>query len=559
MPKVFVYDSTLRDGAQMEGVAFSLADKLGIASQLDNLGVDYIEGGYATSNPKDMAFFQEVKGCGLKHAKVAAFGNTRRAAKMVEDDPSIMAILAADTPTATVVGKSWDLHIRDVIRVSPEDNLRMIEDSVKYLKSKGREVIYDAEHFYDGYKSNAEVALATLMAAAEAGADALVLCDTNGGCLPHEVSEITAAVAKQTGGAIGFHGHNDSGCALANTLASVLAGATHVQGCVNGFGERTGNADLCAIIADLQLKMGFDCLPDGRLDMMTEVSRFVYEAANLPLQDGQPFVGRSAFAHKGGLHVDAMMKNPRSYEHILPELVGNERRILVSELSGGATIAHKLAEFGVPDDKALRRKILDKVQNLENEGYQFEIADGSFKLLVRRIIGDAPRFFELEGFRTIVEKRGHNEAPITEATVKVLVDGVQELCASEGDGPVNALDGALRKSLEPHYPRLRDVHLADYKVRVVNPGAESAAKVRVIAEFAVRSTGEHATDETGKDAKDAEETKDALRHFATVGVSENIVDASWQAISDAFEYHLIESARSSAASSPSALTARTVQ
>ena len=520
MPKIHLYDSTLRDGAQMESVSFSLEDKLNIASLLDRLGVDYIEGGYPTSNPRDMAFFHEIRERGLRHARVAAFGNTRRAKNQVEDDPSIRAILASEAPVATVVGKSWDLHIRDVLRASPEDNLRMIADSVKYLKSRGLEVVYDAEHFFDGFKADPALATATLGAAVEAGADAVVLCDTNGGCLPHEVAEITAATAGDVPVLLGFHGHNDAGCALANTLAAVQAGARHVQGCVNGFGERTGNADLCAMAANLQIKMKHDCLPAESLSLLTELSRYVYEAANLPLRDHQPFVGRSAFAHKGGLHVDAMLKNPLSYEHILPELVGNERRILVSELAGGATIGLKLNEIGVPDDRELRRKILDEVQNLESEGYQFELADASFRLLVRRVLGGAPAFFKLHGFRTIIEKRGHDEPPLTEATVKVVVDGLHELCAAEGDGPVNALDAALRKALERFYPRIAEVRLVDYKVRVINPRAGMAAKVLVVVE-----------------SRDGEEI------WATVGVSENIIEASWQALVDSINYKLQKDAK----------------
>ena len=517
MSDILLYDSTLRDGAQMANVSFSLEDKLLIAERLDRLGIDYIEGGYATSNPKDMEFFRAVPERGLSHARVTAFGNTRRAKNRVEDDPSILAVLASQAPVATVVGKSWDLHMRDVLRVTPEQNLEMIADSVRYLKSRGLEVIYDAEHFYDGYKGDRDIALRTVLAAAEAGADALVLCDTNGGCLPHEVREITAAVLAETGGGVGFHGHNDSGCAVANTLAAVRAGATHVQGCANGFGERTGNADLFTVIADLQLKMGRRVVSDEQLEMLTEVSRFVYELANLPLVDSQPFTGRNAFTHKGGLHVDAVRKNPATYEHVVPERLGNRRRFLVSELAGGATILHKLEEMGVPSDRELRGRILEAVQDLENQGYQFEMADASFRLLVRRIMGVEEAFFELAGFRTIVEKRSHDGEPITEATVKIRTSEGEELCASEGDGPVNALDGALRKALTRFYPCINEVRLVDFKVRVINARAATAARVLVFIE-----------------SRDDEDI------WGTVGVSENIIEASWQALVDSINYKLLK-------------------
>ena len=515
MSQITIYDCILRDGAQMEGVAFSVQDKINVALRLDELGVHYVEGGYATSNPKDMAFFEEMKSRTLSHTRIAAFGNTRRAKNRVEDDPSILAMLSAGTPTATVVGKSWDLHVRDVIRASEEDNLRMIADSVRYLRSKGREVFFDAEHFYDGYKANPDMALATLAAACEAGADALVLCDTNGGCLPHEVTEITRDVAAKVSAVLGFHGHNDSGCAIANTIAAVLGGATHVQGCVNGFGERTGNADTCAVVANLQIKLGHTCVSAEQLARLTDVSRYVYEAANLPLRDSQPYVGRSAFAHKGGLHVDAVMKNPRSYEHQTPQVVGNQRRILVSELSGGATIVSKLDDFGVPHDKAIRSKILERVQELEHEGYQFEMAEASFVLLVKRVLGEYEPFFDLRGFRTIVEKRGHDGEPVTEATIKVGVGDTEELTASEGDGPVNALDGALRKALNRFYPTLSEMGLVDYKVRIINPRAGTAAKVLVFIE-----------------------SRDQDEIWGTVGLSENIIEASWQALVDSVDYKL---------------------
>jgi 2-isopropylmalate synthase len=521
MSDITLYECLLRDGVQMEGVAFSLQDKLNLAEKLDDLGIDYIEGGYASSNPKDMAFFREMRTRRLRHARIAAFGNTRRGDAAVEDDRSIKAILASRAPTAALVGKSWGLHVREVLRVSEDDNLAMIADSVRYLKSKGLEVFFDAEHFFDGYNEDPVLAMKTLAAAHEAGADALVLCDTNGGCLPHEVTEIVAAVARQARTAIGFHGHNDTGCAVANTVAAVLGGATHVQGCLNGFGERTGNADLCAVIGNLHAKLGRRCLTDDQLARLTEVSRYVYEAANMPLRDGQPYVGRSAFAHKGGLHVDAVQKNPRTYEHLDPALVGNERRILVSELSGGATIRAKLDQYGVPNDPEIRARVLAKVQELEGEGYQFEMAEASFLLLVKRILGTYEPSFKLSGFRTIVEKRSHDGAPITEATIKVRVGDYEDLTASEGDGPVNALDGALRKTLEKVFPSLREMRLVDYKVRIINPKAGTAARVLVSIESA-----------------------DKNEIWGTVGLSENLIEASWRALVDSVEYKLYKDRQS---------------
>jgi len=519
MSDIVLYDSTLRDGAQMEGVAFSLQDKINIALRLDEIGVPYIEGGYATSNPKDMAFFQEIRNRPLRRARIAAFGNTRRAKNKVEDDDSIMAILAAQTSSAALVGKSWDLHVRDVLRATEDTNLRMIADSVRYLKAKGLEVLFDAEHFFDGYKADPRMAMRTLEAACEAGADQVVLCDTNGGCLPHEAREITESVVKALGVPVGFHGHNDSGCAVANSLAAVLGGATQVQVCVNGFGERTGNADLCAVAAGLQIKMGRRCLAPEQLARLTELSRYVYEAANLPLRDSQPYVGRSAFAHKGGLHVDAVMKNPNTYEHIRPDLVGNERRVLISELSGSATILNKLEQFGVPHDSDLRARILQRVRELESQGYHFEMAEASFLLLVKRVMRTYRQSFDLVGFRTIVEKRTHDGVPITEATIKVRVGDREELCASEGDGPVNALDGAMRKALEGFYPGLRDMRLVDYKVRIINPKAGTAAKVLVFIE-----------------------SQDSDEIWGTVGLSENLIEASWQALVDSIEYKLMKDA-----------------
>jgi len=517
MFEITLYDATLRDGAQSEGINFSVEDKLAIAISLDALGIDYVEGGYPLSNEKDMAFFERIRRKKLRHARISAFGSTRRAKLTVETDPGVAALLAAETPAIALVGKSWDLHVRDVLRASLEQNLAMIADTVRYMKRRGKEVIYDAEHFFDGYRGNPGYALKTLRAAREAGADAIVLCDTNGGSLPGQVRDITAAALKEVGGVIGFHGHNDSGCAVANSLAAVESGATHVQGTFNGLGERTGNADLCQIIPNLQLKLNRRCLPEEKLKRLTETSRYIYEVANLALCDPQPYVGRCAFAHKGGLHVDAVRKNPVTYEHVPPESVGNERRVLLSELSGSATMLAKMEKYQLTSDPAVNRRALQEIQKLENLGYQFEAAEASFVLLVRRMLGKEKRYFDLMGFRVIVEKRGLDGQPVTEATIKINVGGEEEITASEGDGPVNALDGALRKALHRFYPQLREMQLVDYKVRVINPTAATAARVRVVIE-----------------------SRDKNDIWGTVGVSENLIEASWQALVDSVMYKLMK-------------------
>ncbi len=516
MNKIFIYDTTLRDGSQSEGVSFSLLDKLAITAKLDDLGVDYIEGGYPIANPKDESYFQEVKFLLLKHAKIAAFGSTRRANTRVEDDKNVKALLQAGTPVVTVVGKNWDFHVTNVLKVSLEENLKMVSDTIAYLKSQGREVFFDAEHFFDGYKKNREYALKVIETAQSSGADAVVLCDTNGGSLPTEIAEIVSGVRRKLSCMLGIHVHNDGDLAVANTLTAIDHGVRQVQGTVNGLGERCGNADLCSIIPNLVLKKGYQCLESGGLRKLTEVSRYVYEVANILLRSNQPFVGASAFAHKGGLHVNAIQKDKITYEHIPPESVGNERRILISELSGSSTILAKVEKLNLTHDTQLMKSILDEVQNLENEGYQFESAEASFELLVRKKAGRYKPFFNLEGFRVIVEKR-ENGLPVTEATVKVKVSDVQELSASEGDGPVNALDSAMRKALDRFYPSLKDMKLVDYKVRVINPKKATAAKVRVIIE---------SQDKTGV--------------WNTIGVSENLIEASWQALVDSIEYKLLK-------------------
>ncbi len=515
MEKIKIYDTTLRDGMQAEGVSFSLEDKLAVAKRLDVLGLDYIEGGYAASNPKEMRFFEEVAKLGLENSRVVAFGSTRRADSTVSDDAGLNAVLACKTRAATLVGKSWDLHVTQVLGCSLDENLAMCAESVRYIKKHGLETIFDAEHFYDGYKKNPEYAMRVLAAVAEAGVDALVLCDTNGGCMPEQVYEITKAVCGQFSRMlVGIHTHNDTDCATANSLAAVRAGARHVQGTINGLGERCGNANLCTVIPNLALKMGFEVLSPEKLKTITEVSRYIFEIGNLTPVMNMPYVGESAFAHKGGLHVDGLRKSKRSYEHIPPELVGNERRFLISELSGKSTVLAELEKAKIAEDKKLARKILTRVQELENEGYQFEAADASFELLVKKIMGTYKPFFELVKYHVNVEKRAAGDF-VTEATVKLKVGDKTEHVVGEGDGPVNALDGALRKSLESFYPSIRDVHLIDYKVRVVNARAGTAARVRVIIE-----------------------SMDKNSMWGTVGVSENIIEASWQALVDSVEYKL---------------------
>jgi 2-isopropylmalate synthase len=515
MNKIKLYDTTLRDGMQAEGVSFSLEDKLAIARCLNELGIDYIEGGYAASNPKEMQFFTEVAELGLKHSKVVAFGSTRRADSGISDDLSLNAMLACKTQVATLVGKTWDMHVTDVLGCSLDENLVICAESVEYLKKHGMETIFDAEHFYDGYKENPEYAMKVLAVAAQAGADALVLCDTNGGSLADEVYEITKTVCEQFSTiVVGIHTHNDTDCATANCLAGVRAGARHVQGTINGLGERCGNANLCTLVPNLALKMGFEVLSPEKIKTLTEVSRYVFEMGNLTPVMNMPYVGESAFAHKGGLHVDALRKSKRTYEHIKPELVGNERRFLISELSGKSTVLSKLEKAKIAEDKVLARKILTRVQELENEGYQFEAANASFDLLVKKIMGTYKPSFELVKYHTIVEKRATGDM-VTEATVKLKVGDKTEHIVGEGDGPVNALDAALRKSLENFYPNIKDVHLIDYKVRVVNAKAGTAARVRVIIE-----------------------SRDKSSIWGTVGCSENIIEASWQALVDSVEYKL---------------------
>jgi len=518
--RIQVYDTTLRDGTQAQGVSLSLEDKLMIAERLDQLGADYIEGGYPLSNPKDKAFFAQIAGRRLRHAKVAAFGMTRRKGAKASADAGMKALLASEAPVVTIVGKSWDLHVRDVLRTSLAENLKMIGESIALMARRGREVLFDAEHFFDGYKADPAYAVRTLEAALEAGAGCIVLCDTNGGSMPGAVAEaVRAVVARFPHAAVGIHCHNDADLAVANTLAAVEAGAVQVQGTVNGIGERCGNADLVSVVADLVLKCGKRCLGRGAVARLTELSRYVYEMANLPLRDSQPFVGMSAFAHKGGMHVHAVRRNAASYEHIDPAKVGNARRVLVSELSGATNVAVKApAKFGLGRDRNLQRKVLAAIQDRENEGYTYESANASFELVIRKTLGGKwyRTFWNLDHYRCVI-LQGRDGPTSTEAIVKLTIDGRPVHTVSEGDGPVNALDGALRMALEEHYPSIGDLRLVDYKVRVVNPRAGTAARVCVVIEFHDAANG----------------------YFGTVGVDENIIHASWQALTDAIEFKLL--------------------
>ncbi|MGB0738605.1 MAG: citramalate synthase [Planctomycetaceae bacterium] len=513
MARIQLYDTTLRDGSQGEGVNFSLQDKLLITQRLDDLGFDYIEGGYPLSNPKDEEYFQRVRELPLKHAKVCAFGMTRRKGISAAEDVGMQALIASEAPVCTVVGKTWDLHVTEVLRVSLEENLAMIRDSIAFVKSQGREAIYDAEHCFDGWKANPEYALQTLKAAAEAGADMIVMCDTNGGTLPHQIADYVRQLQQHVSVSIGIHCHNDSDLATANSLAAVAAGAIQVQGTINGIGERCGNTDLICTAANLSLKLDYDLLtPDG-IRHLTKLSRYVYELANMNFRNGQPFVGASAFAHKGGMHVHAVNRVAHSYEHLPPESVGNQRRILVSELSGRSNIIAKTEKFRISEDGDLMLRILNAVQDLEAAGYQFEAAEASFDLLVLKQMGQFQAGFELDHYRVNIVNQQRD--PMIEAVIKLKTGDEIQHVVGEGDGPVNALDSALRKALLPVYPELAEMSLVDYRVRVINSTEGTAARVRVVIE-----------------------SRDGESVWTTVGVSENIIEASWIALVDAVEYKI---------------------
>jgi 2-isopropylmalate synthase len=516
MKKIQIYDTTLRDGSQGEDISFSLEDKLHIVKKLDELGVDYVEGGWPGSNSKDIAFFRRAQDLKLKHAKLAAFGSTRHPRHSVAHDRNLQALLEANTPVVTIFGKSWDLHVKVALGISLEENLDLIRESVAFLKSKGKEVIYDAEHFFDGFKADSSYALATLKVAEEAGADTLVLCDTNGGTLTSNLSEGFRRAAKHVKTSLGIHTHNDCEMAVANSIAAVQQGAVQVQGTINGYGERCGNANLCSVIPNIELKLGLRCIGRESLKRLTEVSHYVSELANLHHRQDLPYVGKSAFAHKAGIHVSAVAKETSSYEHVDPAVVGNERRVLVSELSGKSNVIYKAAERGLEIDKSSpdAKLVVDKLKEMEHYGYQFEGAEGSFEILFDKLVHHAKEFFELDGFRVITEKKGANQ-PYSEAVIKLRVDGTEEHTAAEGVGPVSALDRALRKSLTTFFPCIRNIRLTDYKVRVLDAKAATDAKVRVLIE-----------------------TTDGHETWGTVGVSENLIEASWRALVDSITYKL---------------------
>lgn len=514
---ISIFDTTLRDGTQGEGISLSAEDKLKIAQKLDTLGVHYIEGGNPGSNSKDIEFFQRIKQFNLR-AKVTAFGSTRRKNSIADQDANLRRIIESGVPAATLVGKSWDFHVHTALQTTLEENLAMISDSFALLKRSGMEAIFDAEHFFDGYKNNPEYALAVLRSAQNAGADWLVLCDTNGGTMPSEVYDIVSRVSAELQTPIGIHTHNDCELAVANTLAAVQAGARQVQGTINGYGERCGNANLCSVIPNLQLKLNYSCLSDEQLHSLTSAARYVSEIANAHMPVGQPYVGNAAFAHKGGIHVSAVMKDSKTYEHIRPELVGNKQRILVSELAGQSNIISKAQQLGldINSNNSKTKQIMEQIKELEHQGYQYEGADASLELLLRDAFGESTQaIFSLESFKMIVEKT--NEQMTAEAIIKVTVDGQVVYTVAEGNGPVNALDNALRKALEQFYPNIHDIHLSDYKVRVIDEKDATAAKVRVLMESS---------------------TVDST--WSTVGVSGNVIEASWEALVDSFRYALLK-------------------
>lgn len=519
MSKVYIYDTTLRDGAQGQGVNFSVEDMVKIVRRLDDFGIDYIEGGWPGSNPKYDELFARVKEMQLKHSKFAAFGCTRRPKFKAQDDPLLTKLIDSGAPVVTVFGKSWTLHVTDVFKISLEQNLEMIYDSVKFLVDNGRETIFDAEHFFDGYKADPKYALDCIYAAKEAGASSIALCETNGGAMPWEVVEAVDAAIKKCNIPIGIHSHNDTELAVSNSIQAVKAGAVQVQGTINGLGERCGNANLCSIIPILELKMGYKCLPEGQIQHLTNLSRYVDDICNRIPDESQPFVGVNAFAHKAGVHVDAMMKNSTTYEHLTPKLIGNERRILMSELAGKSSVVHLAAKYDVDLGRQSPevKEVLDKIMMLENDGYSFEDAEASFELLLKKELKQYKKLFELVGFRVIVEKRGPSEETITEATLKISVEGKEAFTVAEGDGPVHALDNALRLALSKFFGKeLAKIKLSDYKVRVINTKDGTAARVRTLIE-----------------------SRDQQDSWSTVGVSDNVIEASWEALADSVESGLL--------------------
>ncbi|WIV20657.1 citramalate synthase [Paenibacillus polygoni] len=515
---ISIFDTTLRDGTQGEGISLSVDDKLHIARKLDFLGVQYIEGGIPGSNTKDIEFFKRVQKLGLS-AKIVAFGSTRRKGSVASEDANLNRIIESGADAATLVGKSWDFHVHTALQTTLEENLEMIYDSIRYLKQSGLEVIFDAEHFFDGYKNNAEYAVSVMKKAYEAGADWLVMCDTNGGTMPHEVHEVVSSLTEQLPHAnFGIHTHNDCELAVANALAAINSGARQVQGTINGYGERCGNANLCSVIPNLQLKFGYECVEEEKLAQLTNVARYISEIANVNMPVNQPYVGNAAFAHKGGIHVSAIMRDSRTYEHIVPEQVGNKQRILVSELAGQSNIVSKAKDMGIEFDPTSEqtKNVINKIKDLEHQGYQFEGADASLELLIREANGEMQELFTFESFKMLVEKNV-GKPVVSEAFVKINVGGRSHYTAAEGNGPLNALDNALRKALITYYPSLKNMHLSDYKVRVLDDKDTTAAKVRVLIE-----------------------SKNFTDSWNTVGVSENIIEASWEALVHSFRYALLE-------------------
>jgi len=514
---VLIYDTTLRDGTQGEMISFSAEEKLRISQRLDDMGFHYIEGGWPGSNPKDMRFFEMARDIKFKSARLTAFGSTRRPGISPENCSNLRALLQAETPAVTIFGKSWDIHATEILGVSLEENLSMIRESVEYLKSKGKEVIYDAEHFFDGHKNNRLYALKTIQTAISSGADMIVLCDTNGGALTPELTKIITEVALLIPPhLLGIHAHNDSGLGVANSLSAIDAGVRMVHGTINGYGERCGNADLITTISNLQLKMKKRCLPETSIGQLTNLSRYISDVANVPPVNSRPFVGRSAFAHKGGVHVSAISKNPAAYEHIEPELVGNHRRVLVSELAGKSNIEYKARELSISlgKDDSISRKIVREIKNMEDRGYRFDAAEGSLALLIKKTTGEFREPFILESFRVIDEKM-REDSSCSQAMIKISVGDEEEITAAEGNGPVNALDNALRKALSKFYPEIREMHLVDFKVRIIEESEGTAAKVRVLVE-----------------------SRDKNESWSTIGVSENIIEASWHALIDSVQYKL---------------------
>ncbi|SDH37013.1 2-isopropylmalate synthase [Alteribacillus bidgolensis] len=516
--QVKLYDTTLRDGTQGEGISLSVDDKIKIANKLDQMGVHYIEGGWPGSNPKDMNFFERAKDLSLDQAVITAFGMTRRPGLKAEEDPNLKRILESGVEAAALVGKTWDFHVTEAVQTSLEENVNMIYDSVRFLKDHDLEVIFDAEHFFDGFKNNKEYALKTILAAEDAGADCVALCDTNGGSLPSEIAAILTEVQNKLTVEIGIHCHNDGELGVANTLEAVNAGASQIQGTINGYGERCGNANLVSVIPNLQLKMGIECVSDEQLKQLTETSKYLHELANQTPPNGQPFTGKSAFAHKGGMHVSAVLKHPETYEHVIPEKIGNERRVLVSELSGQSNLLFKAKELGLSLDKSnpAVKETIEKMKDMEHKGYQYEAAEASFELLIRNGMGENHDYFRLDHFKIITHKEKEGSFT-TEAVVKMIIKDQTVMTAAEGNGPVNALDHALRKAIGEFYPLVHEMYLSDYKVRVLDEAEATASTVRVLIE-----------------SSDGKET------WSTIGVSANIIEASWHALVDSIRYYFMK-------------------